>query len=65
MEDITKAVELVSEIVTAASALMFLVNRMLSNAPPQWRPWTDAISRVLNAISLNSARAHDKEDKPK
>lgn len=64
MEDAKHLIEAASQFVAAASVLMLAVNRMLSNAPPQWRAWVDPISRVLNFLAVNSQPAHTKDDKP-
>lgn len=62
MQDIQKYIEIASEVVAAFSIFCAAVNKGLSMLPPQWRPWTDALSRILNAIAINSVPAHKREE---
>ncbi len=64
MEDVKELVTAVSEFIAAASVLAAALNKLLANVPPQWRPWTDNLSRVVNFLAVNVVpRAHDKDDK--
>lgn len=64
MEDAEKLIVAVSEFIAAASVLATVANKLLANAPPQWKPWTDGLSRILNFLAVNVfPRAHDKGDK--
>lgn len=63
MEDAKNLIDAAAEFIAAASVLMLALNRLLANVPPQWRPWTDSISRVLNFLAVNSQPAHTKDDK--